>query len=110
MTKPLGALGAVLCLALPLAACGEKTLEQGSIEDNVRETYKQLGASAPKEVSCPDDVSATKGTTFECQSTAADGKTKVTVKWRNTNDDGAAQITNQAEVAGKIVAAEAGAS
>ena len=92
---PLAVLAVVASLGL--AACGEETFDQGSLDDNVKSTFKEAGAPEPKSVDCPDDAPAKKGSTFECKSVAANG-TEVTFKWKATNDDGELDIVNAEEV------------
>ena len=103
MTKrtPFAVLAVVASLGL--AACGEETLEQGSIEDNVKSQYKQVAQKDLKEVSCPDDASAKKGTKFECEATTASGK-KIAFKFENTDDEGNSRITNEDKIVEAIAA------
>jgi uncharacterized lipoprotein len=76
--------GAVAALSIvALAGCGEKTLKTSQIEDQLK---SQAGA-AVKTVSCPDDVKAEKGGTFNCEVTLASGQ-KGQVKVTQTDDNG----------------------
>jgi hypothetical protein len=70
-----------------LAACGQKVLDPSSAEKLISgEVEKQVGAT-PKSVSCPDDMEAKKGATYDCTLTAPNGD-KVGVKLTMTNDEG----------------------
>jgi hypothetical protein len=78
---------AALVGAAALAGCGEKTIESGELESELK---SQLGADAgvePKSVECPDDIKAEKGKKFDCTLTAPNGD-EVRVEVTLTNDDG----------------------
>lgn len=82
--------GAALLVALPLAACGDKTLNTSDLESKLKD---QLGKSAgvqPRSVSCPDDIKVEKGKKFNCTLVAPNGD-NVTVNVTLTNDKGGFQ-------------------
>jgi hypothetical protein len=58
-------------LAFGLAAC-DKTVEADSAADSVTEVVKDQTGFEPDDVSCPDDVKAEVGVTFECDFTGPD--------------------------------------
>ena len=64
---------AIISLAVGLGACGEATVDSGSAEDSVVEVVAKQTGFHPEDVSCPDDVEATVGQTFECSFTGPDG-------------------------------------
>ncbi len=80
-------LGTVVA-GLFLAGCGsETTISQSKAEGFVRGQLQP----APSVVSCPDDVEAEAGKTFECQVTYADGdRGRVTVHM--TDDEGGVRV------------------
>ena len=83
----LTAAAAALTAVAAIAGCGEKTIETGELEGELK---KQLGADAgvePKSVECPDDIKAEKGKKFDCTLTAPNGD-EVRVEVTLTNDDG----------------------
>ena len=78
---------AALAGAAVLAGCGEKTIETGELEAELK---SQLGADAgvePRSVECPDDIKAEKGKKFDCTLTAPNGE-EVRVEVTLTNDEG----------------------
>jgi hypothetical protein len=77
-------LSAAVLVAVPLAGCA-KTLDTAPIETQLKD---KIGAQTPvKSVSCPDDVDAKKGDTFDCTLTAGGGK-QYTLKVLQTDDNG----------------------
>ena len=73
--------------AAVLAGCGDKTIDTGELESELK---SQLGADAgvePKSVECPDDIEAEKGKKFDCTLTAPNGD-EVRVEVTLTNDKG----------------------
>ncbi len=60
-------------LAVGLAACGEKTVEADSAAASVTDVVAEQTGFEPDDVSCPDDVEAKVGVTFECDFTGPDG-------------------------------------
>ena len=78
-----------LACALPFtfAACGEKTLESGSAEEEISEKYSELSGEKVDKVECPDDMKAKKGEKYECTLTDSKGDEKP-VDLEMTDDDG----------------------
>ena len=74
-------------LLLPLAACGEKRIVAGDLEAKLRTALADSSGVTVKEVSCPDDVKAEKGTRFDCTAVRPDGR-RVSVSVTLTNDKG----------------------
>jgi Domain of unknown function (DUF4333) len=60
-------------LAFGLAACGEKTVDADSAAASVTDVVAEQTGFEPDDVSCPDDVEAEVGVTFECDFTGPDG-------------------------------------
>ena len=82
------ALAATLCTALiPLAGCGEKTVDSGEVEEQISDKLVELRNVRPKEVDCPSDMKAKKGETYRCTITAPNGETIGTTV-EMTDDDG----------------------
>src|SRR3954469_14354963 len=81
------AFAAIAALTIvPLAGCGEKTLNTSQIEDQLKE---RVGATTPlKSVECPDDVKAEKGGTFTCKVTVASNGKSFDVKVTQQDDNG----------------------
>jgi hypothetical protein len=79
---------ALACAAIGgLVACGEKTLDKGSAEDQISEKLQDQGRPAPKSVECPDDMKAKKGESYTCKLTAPNGD-ELDVKLTMLDDDG----------------------
>ena len=75
----------VATAAVSVAACGEKVIEQDSLEEGVL-------SLAPDNVqaesaSCPDEVSAEKGTEFDCTVTTTEGDVQVTAEVISEGED-----------------------
>jgi hypothetical protein len=80
--------------ALGLVACGTTTIDSSSAEKSIADNIQKQIGQRPKAVSCPDDIEAKKGSTFNCKVTAANGKT-ATVKASQTDDNGHFNFTIQ---------------
>lgn len=63
----------ILALALALAACGEKTINAQNAADTVDRTVTEKTGFEPTDTSCPEDVKAEVGETFECSFTGPEG-------------------------------------
>jgi len=79
----------VIAAAFAVAACGTKTIDAGSLEDDIQ---RQLADAAKVKadtikVSCPEDQEAKKGNKFDCEITAPNGE-KGTMTVTLTNDEG----------------------
>jgi hypothetical protein len=59
--------------ALLLAGCGETTVRAEGAEQSVVEVVSRQTDFRPDDVSCPSDVEAEVGGTFECEFTGPDG-------------------------------------
>jgi predicted small lipoprotein YifL len=66
----------ILCLAILLtfAGCGEKTVIPESAEESVVDVVSEDTGFRPDDVSCPSDVKAEAGKTFNCQFTGPEGE------------------------------------
>jgi Domain of unknown function (DUF4333) len=60
-------------LLLALTACGEKTIEADGAEKSVVDVVSTQTGFRPTDVSCPDDVEAKEGKTFDCRFTGPEG-------------------------------------
>jgi hypothetical protein len=81
----LAAILAVGTVAVALAACGEETVDQESLESGLLALAQET--ADVESVSCPDDVSPDDGTEFECVVTNASGE-EVPVVAIVTGEDG----------------------
>ena len=63
----------VLALALLLAACGEKTVDTDAAEETVVDLIDEQTGFEATDMSCPEDVEAEVGATFECTFTGPEG-------------------------------------
>jgi hypothetical protein len=79
----------VLAGILVLAACGTKTIDHESLQDDIQSQLAQGAGVDAKEikVACPEDQEAKKDTSFDCEITAPNGE-KGTMTVTLTNDDG----------------------
>jgi hypothetical protein len=76
---------AALAVAVPLAGC-TRTIDKGKAEK-----FLKTNINGAQSVSCPDNVTAKKGKSFDCTVTLASGKKeKVTVHM--TNDKGGVTV------------------
>jgi hypothetical protein len=76
---------AALAATLVLAGCGEPVINTDELEGQIGAELRQQTGITPSSVSCPEDVPAQAGATFNCTVTADDGSTaNVTV---TQNDD-----------------------
>ena len=77
----------VLAATAALAACGQKVIETGQLEEDIAAELEAQTGVVPASVDCPADVPAEKGNTFRCTVTADDGSSAgITVT--QTDDDG----------------------
>jgi hypothetical protein len=74
-------------VAVALGACGEKTLDTADAEDEISEQLQAQGRPEPKEVECPDDMTAEKGKEYTCKLTAPNGD-ELDVKLTMLDNDG----------------------
>ncbi len=65
---------ALASLALGAAACGEEVVNQDEVEDQVKSLVAREAGEEPKEVDCPDDLKAEKGTKMRCKLVTKDGE------------------------------------
>src|SRR3954451_1888963 len=89
--------------ALVLAACGsDKTVDTATIEQGIKQ---QVDTASPiTKVSCPDDVKAEKGDTFNCSLTAENGATgKVKVTQQGANQFVYTLVPGSVQVPGSVV-------
>ena len=63
----------VIALALFVAACGEKTIQTDAAEETVVNLIAEKTGFEAKDMSCPEDVKAEVGATFECTFTGPEG-------------------------------------
>ena len=91
----------IAVVALALAACGTKTLDQS---DEVNLVNKQLSSQnlKAKTVDCPSDVEAKEGDTFKCDVTLTNGSTGTyTIKIQKVSGDNASLQIVDAQNTGK---------
>ena len=79
---------AVVAAGLLLAACGgQRVVDTDELEGQITAELQAQTGVTPTSVSCPDDVPAEAGGTFNCTVTADDGSTaNITVT--QTDDEG----------------------
>ena len=77
---------AALAMMLMLGACS-KTLEMDEVESQIQTGIEEQTGATVTEVSCPEEVEAKEGDTFDCTVKAEDG-TEGTVEVTQTSDDG----------------------
>lgn len=68
---------------LGLTGCGDKTLNTTKLEGKIKDGIEKQSGVKVKKLSCPSDVKAKKGDTFNCKVTTTGGQTatvKVTQK------------------------------
>jgi hypothetical protein len=82
-----GALIAIVSFAVLLAACGKTTVKSDSAEDSVVQVVSKQTGFHPDDVSCPDDVEAKVGQTFECTFTGPDGPYTADVEIKQVEDE-----------------------
>ncbi len=78
---------AVVAASVGLLAACTKTLDSGKLESTLKTDIAKKAGTAVKSVSCPDNVKAEKGNTFQCTLVAGDGTTHH-VKITQTDDSG----------------------
>jgi hypothetical protein len=78
---------AIVSLAAVLTACGKTTVKAESAEDSVVEVVSKQTGFTPDDVSCPDDVEAKEGNTFDCSFTGPDGPYTANVEIRQVDGE-----------------------
>jgi hypothetical protein len=68
-----GTVATVAVAAVALGACGEKTIEADGAQDTLTGFVKRETGFVVKDASCPDDVEAKEGKTFDCAFTGPEG-------------------------------------
>jgi hypothetical protein len=72
----------LLAAALGTAGCevsvGDKTIDAGSVEDQIKKNIEDQGGTVSA-VDCPGGKEAKKGNTFDCEVTFGDGTTRTAV-------------------------------
>ncbi len=68
----IGRLCVAAVAALALAACGGSAVAQDDVESEVKRVLTQEVGQAPKEVRCPEDLTAEKGEKMTCTVVAED--------------------------------------
>ena len=82
----LSTLAALALATLGIAACGTTTIDTDKAESEItKQLDKQVGKGA--KVSCPSDIEAKKGDTFNCTATDPDGN-KATIVVTQKDDEG----------------------
>ena len=72
-TPPVRLLIPAFVVALTLVACGEKTIVPGEAAKSVAELVAEQTGFEATDVTCPEDVEAKVGGTFECTFTGPEG-------------------------------------
>ena len=80
-------LGIAIVLVLALGACGTTTVKSESAEDSVVQVVSEQTGFTPDDVSCPDDVEAKVGNTFDCEFTGPDGDYTASVEIRQVDGE-----------------------
>lgn len=62
-----------LLLAVALAGCGTKTLQEGQVEDLITKEIAKVTGKDGVKTTCPSDVEVKEGKTFDCDVKGADG-------------------------------------
>lgn len=81
-----GIVAAFAVIAVGLAAC-TATIDSADLESQLAEQFGEETGIEGLEVSCPDDIEAEQGKTFECEVSAPDG-TSQSVEVTLTDDEG----------------------
>ncbi len=84
-----GSLIVLVALALFLAACGEKTIDTDAAEETVVDLIAEQTAFEATDMSCPEDVEAEVGATFECTFTGPEGPYVASVEVTEVDGDDA---------------------
>lgn len=105
-----------LVLALPFAAAGcevsigGKSVKKSEVEQKISEYIATQNSSAPKSVTCPDDLKAKVDTTMDCDVEGPDGSTLAVTVTVNSVKDGTANFSMALADDGSADATEATAS
>ena len=75
-----GTIAIAAAFSLALTACGEKTINAGNAERTVTDFVSEETGFEPEDTSCPEDVPAETGETFECEFTGPDGPYTASVR------------------------------
>lgn len=79
---------AALAAVLVFAGCtGQRVVDTDALEAQIASEIEAQAGFAPTDVSCPEDVPAQEGATFNCTVTAEDGSS-ANVTARQTDDQG----------------------
>jgi hypothetical protein len=78
---------AIVALAAMLVGCGKTTVQSESAEDSVVGVVSKQTGFHPDDVSCPDDVEAKVGNSFECSFTGPDGPYTASVEIRQVEGE-----------------------
>lgn len=74
-------------LSLPLASCGQRTLDNAELESTLKRQLDSSAGVTSRSVACPDDITAEQGRRFDCKLVAPNGD-QVRVEVQLTNDQG----------------------
>ena len=84
----LGALLAVVALALVVAGCGSTVIDQQKVEEQVKESSEKISGAKISSVECPSGIAVEAGTTFTCSVKFSSGKeSTATLKIRDKEAD-----------------------
>ncbi len=79
----------IVLLAFAFTACGEKTVDADSAEETVAGLISEQTGFEPTDMSCPSDVEAKQGDTFECSFTGPEGPYTASVRITEVDGDDA---------------------
>ena len=92
MPTLLSSSGLALAASLAVLGCGETVIDGGKLTKFVGKTVSDQAGVRVKSVTCPEDVKAKKGGTFNCTVLAKDG-TKGAVKVVQNDDKGNVRVS-----------------
>jgi Domain of unknown function (DUF4333) len=73
--------------SLALAACGDKKLDTGKLEGEIKKGIERQAGVKVRSVNCPGDVKIQRGHVFNCRATTTSGQT-APVRVTQRDDEG----------------------
>lgn len=98
--QKVASLASLAVLAATVAACGEETVEQPELEQQVKEALTAEVGQEPKAIRCPGDIAAEVGATTRCVLVGEDdGELDVDVRVTSVEGD---QVNFDIQVADEV--------
>ena len=91
----IGRLGAVAALVVAFGACGQETIEESELEEEVKAVVAQEAGLQPKSIDCPGDLDAKKGEKMTCTLVGPDDSKLDAVVTVTSAEDGNAKFSVQ---------------